>query len=65
MYEEQARVLKEFTVALWDKSRSHFWSGVNLKTGAINKGELYLDNQSWSTLALDQETIQNLNLKTY
>ena len=63
-YDEQAYELKEFTVALWDKSRSHFWSGVNLKTGAINKGELYLDNQSWSTLALDKETIQNLNLKT-
>ena len=35
--------LKSFSLSLWDKRRSHFWSGVNLKTGQINKDELYLD----------------------
>ena len=63
-YEEIARELKDFAIALWDESRSHFWSGVNLKTGAINKSELYLDNQSWSMLALDKETVQTLKIKT-
>lgn len=55
--------LKSFITSMWDKSRSHFWSGLNLKTGAINKQELYLDNQTWSLLALDKETLRSFDTK--
>jgi hypothetical protein len=55
--------LKAFILSMWDSSRSHFWSGVNLKTGNINKHELYLDNQTWSLLALDKNTLKELNTK--
>lgn len=55
--------LKKFTMSMWDKSRSHFWSGANTKTGAINKSELYLDNQSWSLLALDKESLRDIKPK--
>lgn len=55
--------LKSFIVSMWDNSRSHFWSGINMKTGATNKQELYLDNQTWSLLALDQETLKTLDTK--
>lgn len=52
--------LKKFILAMWDKKQSHFWSGASFKTGQINKSELYLDNQSWSLLALDQKTLQKI-----
>ena len=55
--------LKSFIVSMWDNSRSHFWSGANLKNGAINKQELYLDNQTWSLLALDKETLKEFDTK--
>ena len=55
--------IKEFIMAMWDESRSHFWSGVNLKTGVINKDELYLDNQTWSLLALDAKTLKDMKVK--
>jgi hypothetical protein len=44
--------LEEFSVSLWDEAEGHFWSGANVLTGKINRGEFYLDNQSWSALAL-------------
>lgn len=53
--------LRKFILAMWDKNRSHFWSGANLVTGKINKEELYLDNQTWSLLALDFETLKKIN----
>jgi hypothetical protein len=55
--------LKDFILAMWDESLSHFWSGANLKTGVVNKDEFYLDNQTWSLLALDAKTIKELNAK--
>lgn len=55
--------LKEFIMAMWDDSRSHFWSGADLKTGRINKHELYLDNQTWSLLALDHATLKKIDTK--
>ena len=55
--------LHEFIVGMWDSSRSHFWSGANTKTHQINKQELYLDNQTWSLLALDAKTIKKLDTK--
>jgi hypothetical protein len=55
--------LHDFIVGMWDSSRSHFWSGANTKTHQINKQELYLDNQTWSLLALDAKTIKKLDTK--
>lgn len=53
--------LRKFILSMWDKDRSHFWSGANLKTGKINKEELYLDNQTWSLLALDLDTLKEID----
>jgi len=58
-----AQELEKFVITLWDKSQDHFWSGANVKNGKINKSEFYLDNQSWSLLALDQNLTQKT--KTY
>ncbi len=58
-----AAELKKFIMAMWDSSRSHFWSGANLKNGIVNKQELYLDNQTWSLLALDENILKDLNTK--
>jgi hypothetical protein len=58
-----AAELKNFIMAMWDSSRSHFWSGANLKNGIVNKQELYLDNQTWSLLALDENILKDLNTK--
>lgn len=52
--------LQSFIIALWDKKHDHFWSGANIKNGEINKSEFYLDNQSWSLLALDQSLLKHL-----
>lgn len=56
--------LKGFILSMWDHSRNHFWSGASLKTGAINQEEIYLDNQTWSMLALDNQTVKGLKLKS-
>lgn len=53
--------IQKFILAMWDKSRAHFWSGADLKTGRINKEELYLDNQTWSLLALDFDSLKEIN----
>lgn len=53
--------IRKFILAMWDKNRSHFWSGANLATGKINKEELYLDNQTWSLLALDLESLKEID----
>lgn len=53
--------LREFILSMWDKGRSHFWSGADLRTGKINKEELYLDNQTWSLLALDIDTLKKID----
>jgi hypothetical protein len=42
----------------------HFWSGANLKNGIINKDELYLDNQTWSLLALDKKILNEFDTKS-
>ena len=59
-WSEEITQLKSFIMAMWDSSRSHFWSGADMKIGGINKSELYLDNQSWSLLALDKKTLREL-----
>lgn len=58
-----ATELKKFNMAMWDHSRSHFWSGANLRTGIVNKDELYLDNQTWSLLALEKDIFKDLKTK--
>ena len=55
--------LRSFVMSMWDSSRSHFWSGADVKTGAINKSEMYLDNQSWSLLALEHDSLRKINPK--
>lgn len=60
-WQADVKDLKKFVLTMWDKNQSHFWSGANLKTGRINKSELYLDNQTWSLLALDSATLKELN----
>ena len=63
-WKKNALVLKKFILAMWDSSRLHFWSGANLKNGIINKDELYLDNQTWSLLALDKKILNELDTKS-
>ncbi|MFL5784345.1 MAG: hypothetical protein ACJ76H_07055 [Bacteriovoracaceae bacterium] len=55
--------LRKFILAMWDKDRSHFWSGMNIATKRINKDELYLDNQTWSLLALDQDSLNEIDAR--
>lgn len=55
--------LRKFILAMWDDNRDHFWSGANLRTGKINKEELYLDNQTWSLLALDFDSLKEIDAK--
>jgi hypothetical protein len=60
-YSKLAAKLEDFIMNLWDKSSQHFWSGVNFKTGLINKDEFYLDNQTWSLLALNENMLKKIN----
>lgn len=55
--------LKKFIISMWDSEKNHFWSGAAVRTGAINKSELYLDTQTWSLLALDQATLNEIQPK--
>jgi hypothetical protein len=43
--------VEKFILEMWDQENGHFWPGVNILTGKINRHEFYLDNQSWSALA--------------
>jgi hypothetical protein len=52
--------LKKFIMQMWDKSNDHFWSGAMVKDGVVAKSELYLDNQTWSLLALDQSSLKEI-----
>lgn len=61
IWDKDINDLKSFILSLWDKKRSHFWSGVDMNKGSINKSELYLDNQTWSLLALDKETLKEIS----
>lgn len=61
LWNQEIADLKSFILSMWDKDRSHFWSGVALESGHINKSELYLDNQTWSLLALDRETLKEIS----
>ena len=56
-----AKELKSFILSMWDKSNSHFWSGASISSGFINRSELYLDNQTWSLLALDTSILKEIS----
>ncbi len=62
-WKNNSKELRKFILSMWDSSRMHFWSGGNTKTGGINKEEIYLDNQTWSLLALDHHTLKELDTK--
>lgn len=51
-WKKSQKQLEDFSVSMWDEAEGHFWSGANMLTGKINRSEFYLDNQSWSALAL-------------
>lgn len=52
--------LRKFVLSMWDPDRRHFWSGASLGSGRVNRSEFYLDNQTWSLLALDHDTLASL-----
>ena len=58
IYQKDIKHIETFVMSMWDKTRGHFWSGANTKTGEINQSELYLDNQTWSLLALSEEQLK-------
>lgn len=53
--------LRKFILKMWDSERQHFWSGASIKSGRVSKTELYLDNQSWSLLALDESILKKIS----
>lgn len=61
-WKETSGKIQKFVFSLWDSSRNHFWSGINLKTGSINKDEIYLDNQTWSILALEDADLKKISV---
>lgn len=63
-FKKQVQDLDQFVTKMWDKKREHFWSGMNAQTGIVNKDEYYLDNQSWTLLALDEKHSQKFNFKS-
>lgn len=50
-WQKKQFAVEKFVLGMWDKENGHFWPGVNIQTGKINRQEFYLDNQSWSALA--------------
>lgn len=56
-FKETAQGIKKFIAAMWDSQSKHYWSGYNLDTKRINKDEIYLDNQTWTLLAVDSEDL--------
>lgn len=62
-YFELSQSLLPFIYSMWDKRRNHFWSGYNLKNKKINNEEFYLDNQTWTLLALDEKLLNDFSSK--
>ena len=61
MFKEEEKKLKEFILKMWDPERQHFWSGATISSGRVSKSELYLDNQSWSLLALNESILKDIS----
>lgn len=60
-WKDEITQMRSFILGMWDKNRKHFWSGANTTTGVINKSEMYLDNQSWTLLALDSKDLNEIS----
>jgi hypothetical protein len=60
-WKNSADELKSFILQMWDKRNDHFWSGAMVNEGVIEKSELYLDNQTWSLLALDNKELKEIS----
>jgi hypothetical protein len=60
-WQKSADELKSFILQMWDKRNDHFWSGAMVKDGVVAKSELYLDNQTWSLLALDNDELKQIS----
>lgn len=56
-FKKTAGEIKKFISGLWDNQKKHFWSGYLLDKKKINKDEIYLDNQTWTLLAIDESDI--------
>ncbi|MCE3012719.1 MAG: hypothetical protein LW878_06590 [Proteobacteria bacterium] len=52
--------LEKFALEFWDEGQGHFWSGVTISNSKINRSEFYLDNQTWSALALEHLGLQKM-----
>jgi hypothetical protein len=52
-YKIHQKELEVFALEFWDEGSEHFWPGVKISNSKINKNEFYLDNQSWTALALE------------
>lgn len=60
-WQQSADELKIFIKQMWDKNKDHFWSGAMIKDGIVAKSELYLDNQTWTLLALDRSDLLEIS----
>lgn len=56
-FKETSIKIKKFISSLWDNQKKHYWSGYLLDKQKINKDEIYLDNQTWTLLAIDDSDI--------
>ncbi len=61
IWRNEIKELENFILAMWNKNDSHFWSGIDLKSNQIMKSELYLDNQTWTLLALDKDLLKMIS----
>ncbi len=52
-YKKNQKDLEVFALEFWDAGLGHFWPGVTISSSKINRNEFYLDNQTWSALALE------------
>ena len=59
VFKQHQVALETFALEFWDAGLGHFWSGVTVSNSKMNRSEFYLDNQTWSALALE-----HLNLKS-
>lgn len=56
-FEKTSQNIRKFIHGLWDNQKKHFWSGYLIDKKKINKDEIYLDNQTWTLLAIDDSDI--------
>ncbi len=59
-FKNHQQSLEKFALEFWDEGQGHFWPGVTISTSKINRSEFYLDNQSWSALALEHLGLKSM-----